>query len=271
MLRLFSPLLILALSPAISLFAADPAPNVNYDESKAGSYTLPDPLTCADGTKVTDAQTWREKRRPELMELFRTQMYGRSPGRPAEMKFQVTSTDAHALNDKATRKEITISFTGDEKDSPQIHLLLYVPNEAIAAHQPVPAFLGITFDGNHSVCADPGITITEQWVWDKTENREKFVRPPESARGKNTSANFGQWPVETILARGYALATIPRADIEPDYPGGWKHGIRGYFLKKSGKSEFAPDDWGAIAAWAWSLSRTLDYLETDHDIDSHHI
>ena len=64
------------------------------------------------------------------------------------------------------------------------------------------------------------------------------------------------------------MATIPRADVEPDYPGGWKHGVRGWFLKKSGKSEFAPDDWGAIAAWAWGLSRALDYLETDKDIDA---
>ena len=61
---------------------------------------------------------------------------------------------------------------------------------------------------------------------------------------------------------------IPRADIEPDYPEGWKHGIRGAWLKQAGKSEFAPDDWGAIGAWAFGLSRALDYLETDKAIDA---
>src|SRR6267142_1365113 len=65
----------------------------NYDESKVPKYTLPDPLTMADGRKVADAKMWQAKRRPEVLELFRTHVYGRSPGRPAKMKFEVTSLD----------------------------------------------------------------------------------------------------------------------------------------------------------------------------------
>ena len=238
-------------------------PGYNYDETKVAAYTLPDPLTLANGKKVTDAKTWQTKRRPEIYKLFETQMQGRSPARPKEMKFKVTSTDRNALDGLATRKEITVLF-GSEKDAAQMHLLLYYPN---SAKKPVPAFIGVNFEGNHTVHPDPGITLTEQWVWNNKGNREELIRPAETTRGKS----IGRWPIEKVLARGYAVATIPRADIEPDYAEGWRHGVRGYCLKRSGQSGFAPDDWGAIAAWAWGLSRALDYLETDKDIDARRV
>ena len=248
---------------AVVLGASAPPPDINYDESKVGSYTLPDPLVCADGTKVTDASTWRAKRRPEVLELFRANMHGRSPARPAEMKFEVTSVDKQALGGKATRKEITVRF-GPESDAPPMRLLLYVPN---AAPKPVPAFIGVNFEGNHTIAADPAITLTDQWMWDNKTKTESLKRPGEETRGKS----IGRWALDKAFARGYAVATIPRADIEPDYAEGWRHGIRGYFLKKSGHTEFAPDDWGAIGAWAWGLSRALDYFETDSDIDAKHV
>ena len=101
----------------------------NYDEAKVGAYTLPDPLTLANGKPVTNAKTWQSKRRPEILKLFETQMHGRSPARPKDMQFEVTSTDKTALGGKATRKEITVRF-GAEKDATQMHLLLYIPNGA---------------------------------------------------------------------------------------------------------------------------------------------
>lgn len=236
----------------------------NTDEAKVPPYTLPDPLVCLDGSKVIDAKTWQSKRRPELLELYRSQMHGRSPDRPAGLKFEVTSTDPNAINGLATRKEIAIHVSG-EKDGPVIHVLLYSPNAVKRA----PAFVGLNFDGNHTIHADPGISIADQWWWDGILKQD-FLKVPTSKRGKAAE----NWQLETILKRGYALATIYRGDVEPDYAEGWKRGIRGYFLKKSGgngaggKTEFAPDDWGAIGAWAWSLSRLLDYLETDAAIDA---
>jgi len=260
------PLAVIASLPllcAVALGATAPPPGVNYDESKVGNYTLPDPLVCADGTKVADAATWRAKRRPEVLELFRSQMHGRSPARPAEMKFETTSVDKQALGGKATRKEITVRF-GAEPDAPPMRILLYVPN---TTPKPAPAFIGVNFEGNHTISADPGITLTEQWTWDNKTKTESLKRPAGETRGKS----IGRWPLEMILARGYAVATIPRADIEPDYAEGWRHGIRGYLLKKSGRAEFAPDDWGAIGAWAWGLSRVLDYFETDPDVDARRV
>jgi len=235
----------------------------NVDESKVPAYTLPDPLTCQDGTKVTDPESWRAKRRPELLELLRTNQYGRSPGRPAELKFEVESTDKQALSGLATRKQITVRFW-DDKQAPAMHLLLYAPS---AAKQPAPVFLGVNFEGNQTLHRDPGIKIIEQWAWDNKNQADSLVLPKEETRGANAS----NWAVETLLRRGYAVATFSRPEIEPDYPSGWKHGVRGFWLQKSGQSELAPDDWGAIGAWAWSLGRAVDYLETDADVDAKRI
>lgn len=99
----------------------------NYDETQIPPHTLPDPLVSADGMKIPDASTWIEKRRPELLHLFETQMYGRSPGKPGGMQFEVTATDPRALDGKATRKEVTVYFTGD-KAGPSMNLLIVQPN-----------------------------------------------------------------------------------------------------------------------------------------------
>lgn len=249
--------------------AAEPLPPPNYEEARAGGKQLPDPLTCVDGSKVTTADGWRTKRRPELLELFRSQMQGRSPAKPSEMKFEVTKVDPLALNGLATRKEVTI-LVGP--DAPPLRLLLYVPNSANISGanvlpRPVPVMLGINFDGNHTIDADPGITIVDQWVMPRGAANETLEHPAESTRGASAS----RWEVPLVLKSGFAVATLSRADVEPDYATGWKHGIRGYYLKKSGKADFADDDWGAVAAWAWSLSRALDYLETDAMIDAKHV
>ncbi|MCE9607793.1 MAG: acetylxylan esterase [Planctomycetia bacterium] len=241
--------------------AAEPLPPPNYDETLAGGKDLPDPLTCVDGTKVKDADAWRMKRRPELLNLFRAEMHGHSPARPKEMKFEETSFDDRALNGLATRKEITIRIA---PDAPPLRLLLYVPNRPNALPSARPVLLGVNFDGNHTIDADPGITIVDQWVMPRGAASETLEHPAESTRGSAAS----RWQVPLALKRGYAVATISRADVEPDYATGWKHGIRGYYLKKSGRAEFLADDWGAVAAWAWSLSRALDYLETDTLVDA---
>jgi hypothetical protein len=84
-------------------------------------------------------------------------------------------------------------------------------------------------------------------------------RATEKARGVARS----RWPVEKILARGYALATIYYGDIDPDYHDKFQNGVHPVF----DKGERKPDSWGSIAAWAWGLARGMDYLETDGDID----
>src|SRR5947199_6176465 len=112
----------LALSSALLLTCASmtaaEVPPPNYDESKVSSYQLPDPLTLANGEKVTNAKSWQKKRRAEVLELFRSNVYGRSPGKPRGLKFQVEESSAKALDGKATRKQVSVFFTG-KPDGPK--------------------------------------------------------------------------------------------------------------------------------------------------------
>lgn len=112
-----------------------------YDETKVPAYTLPDPLVMRDGTKVADPDTWRSKRRPEILGLFQAHVYGRTPALVPKITFKVTSLDANALGGKATRKEVAIFLLG-KPDGPRMDLLLYLPN---GVSKSVPAFLGLNF------------------------------------------------------------------------------------------------------------------------------
>ncbi len=234
------------------------AQQTNYDKSKVPKYTLPNPLVLRDGTKVEDAKTWSQKRRPEILNLFREHVYGRSPGRPKAMTSVTTLVDKEALNGKATRKEVVVYFTGRKRD-PNMTILIYLPNNR---PRPVPTFVGLNFSGNHAVHPDPGITLSKQWMRNRKEYGIVDNRATEASRGKSAR----RWPIERIVERGYALATIYYGDIDPDFHDGFKNGVHPLFYKK-GQSEPADDEWGSIAAWAWGLSRALDCFETDSDID----
>jgi hypothetical protein len=225
----------------------------NFDESKVQPYTLPDALTLLDAQPVRDAATWNEWRRPEILHLFETYEYGRTPSGPYAVRMEVVSTEPGALNGLATRKQIVMHFSNDPA-GPKANLLLYVPTQR---RGPAPVFLGLNFDGNHTVDADPGIRLNEVWV------RQARRMPDAGTRGSAAQ----QWQVEKILGRGYALATIYYGDIEPDFDGGIGYGVRPLFFR-AGQTEPAADDWGAIGAWAWGLSRAVDYLEKDPDIDA---
>jgi hypothetical protein len=231
-------------------------PDVNYDESRVGTLALPDPLLAADGSRVANDATWRRTRRDEILELFRTHVYGRSPGRPEGMRFEAGPAKV-ALAGKATRREVRVLFSG-RPDGPSLDLLLFVPT---GAPRPVPAFLGLNFRGNHTVHPDPAITLSKAWVRDAPGVVDH--RATEETRGSAA----GRWPVETIVARGYALVTGYYGDIDPDFDDGFQNGVHPLFYRP-GQTRPEPDEWGSIGAWAWGLSRTLDYLETDIDVDA---
>jgi hypothetical protein len=224
---------------------------VNYDETRVGSYTLPDPLKLSDDKPVRDAQTWYKKRRPEIVRLFEENQFGRSPGRPAGMSFDIFDKGTLALDGKAIRRQVTVYFSPD-KNGPKMDLLLYLPADA---NKPVPLLLNLSFTANSNAVDDPGIKPGEIW------NRErKRVPAPKDGR-------FGRLNVLPFLARGFGVATVYYGDIDPDFLGGIPHGVRSLYLKP-GQTEPASNEWGAIGAWAWGLSRALDYFETDKNIDA---
>jgi hypothetical protein len=254
--RRISLLAILAVGAAMGQADRPPAAvvagiPVNYDEAKVGTYTLPDPLLLADGKPVRDAKTWNEKRRAEIVRLFEENQYGRAPGRPAAMSFDVFDKGTPALDGKAIRRQVTIYFSAD-KAGPKMDLLVYVPANAAG---PVPLLLNIGFSANSSTVNDPGVKVGEVWGRDK--------KKVPAGQGMN----FGRVNVARLLDAGLGFATVYYGDIDPDFLGGVPYGVRALYLKP-GQSEPAPDEWGSIAAWAWGLSRAMDYLETDKGVDA---
>jgi hypothetical protein len=223
-------------------------------EEKVPPYTLPDPLTFSNGLKVVKKKQWK-KRRAEILEMAEREMYGRSPERPAKMKFTVFDVDKNALNGKATRKQITVSFN-DCSNGPQMDILVYYPNQVKGK---VPVFLGLNFQGNHGVHKDPAIKLSTNWVWAGAAGAVKN-KSTEASRGSTAS----RWPIEMILDSGYAVATVFANDIDPDYYDGFKNGIHALYPELQNRG----DNFSTMAAWAWGLSRALDYLETDEKADA---
>src|SRR5262245_28590567 len=162
----------------------------NHDEAKAGEYTLPDPLVMANGAPVANADAWRKRRRPEILKLFETNVYGRNPGRPKGMSFELTAIDKSALGGKAVRKEVTVFFA-DQKNGPQMDILIYLPGGAM---KPAPMFLGLNFGGNQAVNSDPGIRISKEWMRSSPDGKVVDHRATEKSRGSEAS----RWAVDKI-------------------------------------------------------------------------
>jgi hypothetical protein len=199
----------------------------------AAEMRLPELLTTLDAKKAETAGQWVSKRRPEILELFRTNIYGRAPvGRPDNLKFDVTSVDRNAMGGTSTRKLVEISYAG--KGEEKIQLLLFVPNKSA---KPAPCFL--------LIC-----------------NRSPTNIDPDRV------IKSGFWPAEEMVARGYAAAAFYNGDVAADKTNSFTTGVHAVFPVPGGRKE---DSWGTIAAWAWGASRVLDYLVTDPLIDSNKV
>jgi hypothetical protein len=246
------------------------ADNLNYDESSIPPYNLPDLLVTDDGKAVRNSKEWETIQRPAILKKFKEHVYGEVPGKPRDIHFKTTYLDRKALGGKATRKEITIYFTKGE-NGPSMVMLLYLPNQVKTK---VPVFIGLNFTGNHAAQFDSTITITDNWKRINTNNAPTLVKDWPAGRGawkpstNNKKAIRGdeahRWPVEELINNGYGMATAYYEDLEPDHPEGWKVGVRGLLQKEL---NIKPESWGSICAWAWGLSRMMDYLETDDRVN----
>ena len=231
----------------------------NYDESSVPFYVLPELLKSADRTIIETSDDWEKIRRPEVLGLFQQYVYGRVPEGDYSQSYEVLSQARKTLGGAADRYEIRITI---ERKNRRLFfdLLLFLPADAKKA---VPLFLGYNFNGNHTVHPDPGILITKSWVRNTRDALVAYNQANELSRGASAS----RWPVEIILEHGYGLATMYYGDIDPDYYDSFQNGIHPLFYGP-GQNRPEQDEWGSIAAWAWGLSRAMDYLETRKDIDA---
>jgi len=209
---------------------------VNYDESKANPYpNLPDPLLLKNGKRVTTAKVWWTKRRPEIMEDFDREVYGRVPKVTPAVKWEVVSTVNEKVGDVAV---VTKKLLGhvDNSASPAItvdvDLTLTTP---AAAAGPVPVMMELSFK------FPPGRAL-----------------PPQP---------HPTWQ-EQVLARGWGYAIYVPTSVQADNGAGLTRGIIG--LCNHGQPRQL-DDWGALRAWAWGASRALDYFATDHAVDARQV
>lgn len=191
--------------------------------------SLPNPLVTAKGKPVTTAKQWTQQRRPEILELFRENIYGRVPvQRPEHLRFKTTTSEA--MEGKAIRRLVDIEFAG-RGGTGTIHAVMFIPKQQSA--QPVPCFL--------MIC-----------------NRSMENLDPDRI------SKTAFWPAEQIVNRGYATIGFLVSDVDPDFHDGFTNGVHALFDVPGRRT---PDAWGTIAAWAWGASRVMDYLVSDPLID----
>ena len=205
----------------------------NYDEAKANPYPkLPDPLVMKDGTKVTSAEMWFKKRRPEIVEDFDREIYGRVPNVTPKVNWEVTETKEDEVGDVPVIAKKLVGHV-DNSSYPEIkvdiQLTLTTPAKAPG---PVPVMMEFGFGFG--------------------------VRPGSTGPG------IGSWQHQ-VLTKGWGYAIITPNSIQADNGGGLTRGIIGLCNKGQPRKL---DDWGSLRAWAWGASRALDYFETDKAVDA---
>ncbi len=216
-------------NPEVVAKRSEQRPQFNYHEEKVPDFELPDPLLAPDGKQITTPEAW-QKQRQHLLEIFTEEVYGRSPGLPDRLRFDVLETNPEAMDGRATLKRINIvSEVADRKHA--FEVVLFIPNKRSA---PAPLFLLIN-------------------------NRDRNQTDPV----RDTKSDF--WPAEEVIARGYAIAAFQAGDVAPINNEHFREGVINLF---AGDAELPANAWGALAAWAWGAHRVMDYLETVSDIDA---
>ncbi len=232
----------------------DGLPPTNTDETLVGYVSLPDPLVDHDGSAVASIQDWETERRPQLLRLFAEHQFGVTPQATVATEFEIVERDAPGLGGLSRRTQARIRFP-DHPDGPVIRVLLNTPADASG---PRPTLLYLMFSPNALMVADEGIDEGTAW------SVELGAPVPD-----RDATVVGTFDVGHFLRAGYAVATVYYGDIEPDFDHGGRYGVRSLFETPSD----APEEsrWGAIGAWAWGLSRVLDYLQTEPGVEGQRV
>ncbi|WP_158860955.1 alpha/beta hydrolase family protein [Lunatibacter salilacus] len=222
----------------------------NYDEAKIPFYTLPNVIAFEDGSIITNVADW-EKRRAEILGVFSKEVYGTSP----EWDGEITATEVSSVaTDKFIRKEIKLSLHRKSKKV-DLYVLLFLPRQ----QTPAPIFLGLNFYGNQTLSDGANVLVTQSWIRDNNDLGSENNRASEKSRGMRTA----NWPAEDIVEKGYGLASLYYGDVDPDFDDGFQNGVHALYDQERDESS-----WGSVAAWAWGLSRVMDYLVTLPEVDA---
>ena len=224
--------------------AASAKSKTNYDELKVPNYILPELFTCNDGTKVTTAQEWESRRRPEIMEFFSKSVYGQTPEGELKVKYKVVAKNRKALDGKATMQQVMFKFSNGKMIQRAL-ALVYYPNSRKKTGAPV--FIGYNFKGNHGTSNDTKILYSPYFDTISNRKSELLQRGVQSER----------WPMEQIIDRGYAAVTMCYHDIYPDREDGAAQSL--IRLLPTTKDEGSR--WQAIGVWAYGLSSIADWVE----------
>ncbi len=228
-----------------------------YEEEKVPTFEVPDPLISFNGKKINSVKKWEKERRPELLEYFENNVYGRIPRDIKLESYTTLEQDNNALNGKATRKQIALNFKHSNK-SLSFTILLYLPKNI----KNPPLFLGYNFYGNHTITNDDAVLISTAWARNNEPFGIKNNTLTEESRGKRSY----RWAIEKILDAGYGLATIYYGEVDPDI-NNFSDGIHSLLYDKN-QTQPKPDEWGSIAAWSWGMSRALDYFKKDKEVNA---
>lgn len=219
---------------------------------------LPQALVFESGKPVRERTQW-PMRRAEILRTAEQQMYGVAPD-AGELHLVVQEKDGVAFDGLARRRQVRLRFNAG-KDAPGANLLLYTPRRRKRA----PVIVGLNFWGNHTLSGDPEVLLPDSYV---ESGKNPFVDLSCVVNHRATAACRGvdarRWPVREILERGYALCTVYRGDIDADLADESVPGLRSAYPELAARS----DNFGAVGAWAWTLRRMLDYLETDAQVDA---
>jgi hypothetical protein len=208
----------------------------NFDEAKANIFPLPELLVLKNGQPVQDADTWRQQRRPEILNDFLTEIYGKIPEDTPKITWEVTVANGPGgVKTKTIVGQIDNSAYPDA--TPSINLTLTLPFNASG---PVPVLVVIPpFGGGND--------------------------PNRGAASGGRGASAGPSPMRQVLARGWGYAVFDAVRLQADNGAGLTRGIIGLMNKGQPRR---PDEWGTLTAWAWGLSRSINYFETDKDVDA---
>lgn len=227
----------------------------NYDESKVPSYILPNPLVTNKGDTIHSVSEWENIRRPELLSLFSSHVYGITPGEEVDVTYRVLTEEKSVLNGKAHRKQVEITFSNGIQ-SVKAMLILYLPNNVT---DKVPVFVSYNFMGNETIHSDSAILksfSSDMKIW--------------RTKGKTQGVDKSSWPLDLIIDNGFALACMCYSDVYPDRNGMKGNSVLPLFKEYEEKKDDL-QSWKAIGAWAWGLSRMVDYLESESEIDSNNV